>query len=207
MEPTGPRVVGITMESSSISSQLVGHGCETKGFPEGGSSVLKAVLQSHQIEMQSALVPGGGGPVYLSHFPLVVAASNQWFSAIAVQSRLCPGWHMFRSRTMTVRPCSLKAASNRWGGGAGPVGPGWSGNKLQLNTIQYNTPGGTLHTIRKLLFARTARKHKFSAIAVQSRLCPGWHNPCFYCVTYLSQVTAVLQEAVNSIVRLPSTAG
>ena len=39
-----------------------------------------------------------------------------------------------------------------------PVGPGWSGNKLQLNTIQYNT----LHTIRKLLFARTARKHKFT---------------------------------------------
>ena len=37
------------------------------------------------------------------------------------------------------------------------AGPGWSGNKLQLNTIQYNT----LHTIRKLLFARTARKHKF----------------------------------------------
>ena len=60
---------------------------------------------------------------------------------------------------MTVRPCSLKAASNRWGGGgAGPVGPGWSGNKLQLSTIQYNT----LHTIRKLLFARTARKHKTS---------------------------------------------
>ena len=40
--------------------------------------------------------------------------------------------------------------------GITPVGPGWSGNKLQLNTIQYNT----LHTIRKLLFARTARKHK-----------------------------------------------
>ena len=37
----------------------------------------------------------------------------------------------------------------------------------------------------------------FSAIAVLSRLCPGWHNSCFYCVTYLSQVTAVLQEAVN----------
>jgi hypothetical protein len=53
------------------------------------------------------------------------------FSAIAVQSRLCPGW---------------------------PVGPGWSGNKLQLNTIQYNT----VHTIRKLLFARTARKHKLA---------------------------------------------
>ena len=81
------------------------------------------------------------------------------FSAIAVQSHLCPGWHMYRSRTMTVRPCSLKAASNRWwgGGGAGPVGPGWSGNKLQLSTIRYNT----VHTIRKLLFARTARKHKF----------------------------------------------
>ena len=57
---------------------------------------------------------------------------------------------------MTVRPCSLKAASNRWGGEGGAVGPGWPGNKLQLNTIQYNT----LHTIRKLLFARTARKHK-----------------------------------------------
>ena len=79
------------------------------------------------------------------------------------------------------------------GGGAGPVGPGWCGNKLQLNTIQYNT----LHTIRKLLFARTACKHKFSAIAVLSRLCPGWHDSCFYCVTYLSQVTAVLQEAVK----------
>ena len=42
------------------------------------------------------------------------ALSTDKFSAIAVQSRLCPGWH-------------------------NSVGPGWSGNKLQLNTIQYNT--------------------------------------------------------------------
>ena len=76
------------------------------------------------------------------------------------------------------------------GGGAGPDGPRWPGNKLQLNTIQYIT----LHTIRILLFARTARKHKFSAIAVLSRLCPVWHNSCFYCVTYLSHV---LQGAVK----------
>ena len=58
------------------------------------------------------------------------------------------------------------------GGGGGAVGPGWSGNKLQLNTIQYNT----LHTIRKLLFARTARKHKFADhITSAALICPSVH--------------------------------
>ena len=65
---------------------------------------------------------------------------------------------------MTVRPCSLKAASNRWwggGGGAGPVGPGWSGNKLQLNTIQYNTKHYILFENFYLLapLANTRLKH------------------------------------------------
>ena len=74
----------------------------------------------------------GGGGMHLACAGIPWPYVSDQFSAIAVQSRLC----------LCV-----------------PVGPGWSGNKLQLNTIQYNT----LHTIRKLLFARTARKHKFKA--------------------------------------------
>ena len=61
----------------------------------------------------------------------------------------------------------------------------WTGMAREriATEVQYNL----IHTIQKLLFAHTARQHKFSAITIQSRMCPGWHKSCFYCVTYLSQ--------------------
>ena len=67
---------------------------------------------------------------------------------------------------MTVRPCSLKAASNRWVGWGG--GGCWTRvARQQIATeIQYNW----IHTIRKLLFARTARKHKLDWLPASQEL-------------------------------------